>query len=1664
VDVGISTRFVKSAGAALVAAFVLLFAGTAQAQNLTVTDVSLNEGNAGTTTFTFTVSLDTPAGPSGVFFDIATANGTATDASLDYTANSLVTQNIPVGVSDYTFDVLVNGDVTGEPHETFFVNVTNVIGATVTDGQGQGTIVDDDMPLTPIHDIQGPGALSPIIGATVKTRGIVTGVTPDGFFMQEPDATVDADPATSEGIFVFTSSAPPVAAAFEAQVEVTATVAEFVPPGDPLQPAVTRLTSPSVVQLLPPVQPLPAAIPLTSTFPDPNGPFDQLERVEGMRVSVASLTVTGPTNGSVDEVNATSTSQSLFHGVITGVARPFREAGIQAPDPAPGGSTIPPIPRWDANPERIAVDSDGIVGQSILNVKSGDVVASIVGPLDYSLRGYTIFPTTAPIDTPGTLPTTVTAAAGTEFTVASINLRRLFDDIDDPSLPEPVLTAPAYAGRLAKASLAIRTHLLNPDIIGVQEVENFTTLQALAARIATDGGPSYDAYLVDGNDAVDGLDVGFLVKTEVVTGGVPRVSVDSLTQINAGELFVNPDSSTALLNDRPPLVLEATVNRTSTQSFPIVVVVSDLLGLSGIDDIGAGSNGWTTAGERVRQKRLKQAESLANYIQTRQTNDPAEHLTVIGSFNAFEVNDGYVDTMNVVAGTPPPDNQTAVAGDGVDLVNPDLVNLFSTAPAAQRYSDVFLGSARNVDHVLAGAALVADTAARRIEHPRIAADYADVAMNNTGTALRFSDRDPVVAYFTVNSFTVADVLVTKVDTPDPVIAGQQLTYTITVTNNGPDAASTVSLADTMPPGTLFAGLNAPGGWSCITPAVGSAGETLTCSNASMSVGSAVFTLTVNVLPSVAAGGTIMNTATVTAATTDTNPGNESATATTTVATSANLSTLVADSPDPVPAGQNVTYTVTIANSGPSDASTVTLTNPVGGNATFVSSSVVLGTAWATSAPAVGATGNVVFSKSGMSLTETAIFEIVVRIDPSTPGGTIHTNTATVASVTPDPAPGTNSVSATTTVDGKPTISDITNQVIDEDSATAALPFTIGDVETAAASLTVSASSSDQTLVPDANIVIGGTGANRTITVTPAANRNGGPAIITVTVRDGLLSTTSDTFAVTVTAVNDDPTIGTITDQSSNANATVGPLAFTVGDIDNDAADLTLSATSSNQALVANAGITFGGSGANRTISITPLTDQSGQTTITVTVNDGAATASTSFVLTVTPPTEPTTLTYYLAEGATGSFFDEDLTIANPNTSPADVTIKFLREGATDVVETRTIAAKGGITLNVDSLLGLEATAAAVQVTSEDGLPLAVERTQYWGEGSYGGHTENAVPALATRWYFAEGSQGWFDTFVLIGNPQADPVDVTLTFLREGDTTVTQTVQVAPFSRKTISAATIPDLVNRSFGIIVDASLPVVSERAMYFGSTPTRPWSGGGDAAGTTTPSTDWYFAEGATGSFFDTFILMMNPDANNDAHITLRYLLDTGETIDVPKVIPASGRLTVNIEAEDDARLHNATMSARITSDRPIVAERAVYWPTGEGVQPWGESHVTQGVTAAGSRWALAEGRTGTALNFHTYILLGNPSAQAAEVTVEFLPRSGSPVVKTYNVAAGSRFTIDATFEAPTIQNAAFITLISTAGGVPIVVERSLYWDGAGITWSGGSSAVATRLPEPPE
>jgi hypothetical protein len=200
------------------------------------------------------------------------------------------------------------------------------------------------------------------------------------------------------------------------------------------------------------------------------------------------------------------------------------------------------------------------------------------------------------------------------------------------------------------------------------------------------------------------------------------------------------------------------------------------------------------------------------------------------------------------------------------------------------------------------------------------------------------------------------------------------------------------------------------------------------------------------------------------------------------------------------------------------------------------------------------------------------------------------------------------------VNDAPTISDIANQAISENGTTGPLAFTVGDVETAAANLTVSASSSNTALVPNANVVLGGSGANRTVAVTPTAGQSG-TTTVTLIVSDGG-ATASETFTVAVGAVDDPPTISNIPNQTIAEDTSTGALPFTVGDADTAIASLTVQASSSNPALVPNANVVLGGTGASRTVTVTPLANQSGTTVVTVTVSDGTSTASDTFTVEV----------------------------------------------------------------------------------------------------------------------------------------------------------------------------------------------------------------------------------------------------------------------------------------------------------------------------------------------------------------------------------------------------------------------------------------------------------------
>jgi uncharacterized protein len=715
------------------------------------------------------------------------------------------------------FDDGSNGDPTGSDNTFSFsysVPISTAVGSkvlpfTVRDAEGRqsnGAIALTVDPPPPaeiaIHEIQGNGTTSPYAGRTVSTTGIVTALRfNNGFFIQTPDNQIDADPNTSEGIFVFTSSPPPAAAAVGNLVRVVGTVAEFVPSSDTSSPPSTEIASPTVT-LLSTGNTLPELVTIVSADTSPAGSIEQLEKYEHMRVHVDSLTVVAPTQGSTNEANATGSSNGVFYGVITGVARPFREPGIEVPDPLPAGSP-PNVPRFDANPERLRVDADGQVGSvrtpiapnvfiTNLEVTSGAVVSNLTGVLDYGARAYTILPDPAsPATVTGnTSAVAVPSPAMDELTIASFNMERFFDTTNDPGVDDVALTATALANRLNKASLTIRNVMNSPDIIGVEEMENLTTLQAVADKVNNDsvaGGqanPNYTAYLVEGND-VGGIDVGFLIKD--------RVAVVDVKQVGKDTTYTNPlNNQQELLNDRPSLVLRATAHQPGADPFPFTVIVNHLRSLSGVDD--------PVDGRRVRAKRRAQAEFLTTVIDDHK----AENLVLVGDFNAFGFNDGYVDVMGTIKGTPTTADQVVLASD--DLVDPDLVDLADTIPADQRYSFSFDGNAQELDHVLVNPAMMPQFS--RFAIARNDADFPESYRTDANRPERISDHDPAVAYFHLPAENTPPVLTLPgditVEASGP--AGTNVSYTVSATDNvdgdvpvscEPPSGSTFALGSTI---------------------------------------------------------------------------------------------------------------------------------------------------------------------------------------------------------------------------------------------------------------------------------------------------------------------------------------------------------------------------------------------------------------------------------------------------------------------------------------------------------------------------------------------------------------------------------------------------------------------------------------------------------------------------------------------------------------------------------------------------------------------------------------------------------------------------------------------------------------------------------------------------
>jgi hypothetical protein len=372
----------------------------------------------------------------------------------------------------------------------------------------------------------------------------------------------------------------------------------------------------------------------------------------------------------------------------------------------------------------------------------------------------------------------------------------------------------------------------------------------------------------------------------------------------------------------------------------------------------------------------------------------------------------------------------------------------------------------------------------------------------------------------------------------------------------------------------------------------------------------------------------------------------------------------------------------------------------------------------------------------------------------------------------------------------------------------------------------------------------------------------------------------------------------------------------------------------------------------------------------------------------------------------------------------------------------------------------------------------------WNARGYGAHGEVATAAPSPTWYFAEGAtHSGFQLFYLIENPNATAATVDARYLTgSGATDVSDTYVVPPRTRLTVWANWVQGLANADVSAFftTDPATPIVVERTMYADSGG-QAMGAGHAAAGVTRPEPQWYFAEGATGSYFDLFLLLANP-GHADQDVDVTYLLPDGTTVTKHHVVPARRRLTVWVDRED-ARLASTAVAMKVAAPGgAILAERAMWWP-GPAGGSWIEGHCAAGSASTATRWIVPDGLVGGDRDAETYVLVGNPNPGATDVRATLVFEDGARAETTLSVAGESRANIavatwlwyltdtsgvpqwtgiptDLLFDRYVL-GARFGMIVESA--LPVVVESSTYWDAANAvdaitTWAAGTASVAAR------
>lgn len=435
-------------------------------------------------------------------------------------------------------------------------------------------------------------------------------------------------------------------------------------------------------------------------------------------------------------------------------------------------------------------------------------------------------------------------------------------------------------------------------------------------------------------------------------------------------------------------------------------------------------------------------------------------------------------------------------------------------------------------------------------------------------------------------------------------------------------------------------------------------------------------------------------------------------------------------------------------------------------------------------------------------------------------------------------------------------------------------------------------------------------------------------------------------------------------------------------------------------------------------------------------------------------------TRYLAEGATSSFFSTRIALANPSSQPANVLLRFLRNDSVPTGHFVLLPPLSRRTVNVAEVPGLQTAEFSTIVESDQAI--VVDRSMSWDARGYGTHLEAAVTSPAATWYLAEGATSDpFELFYLLQNPNESAARARVRFVLSSGDVIERFYDVPAGTRVTVWVDRADQrLATAELSGIVDvvSGPPIIVERAMYL-SRPEALFAAGHESAGTQTPSTQWYLAEGATGPYFDTFVLVLNP-SDTAANVQVQYLLGSGAPVVKTYTIGPRRRSTIWVDVED-ARLADTGFGAVVESTNgvPIVVERSMWWPSGD----WQEAHSARASRVTSRRWGLAEGESGGTFAAQTFVLISNVSTFGASINITVLFEDRAAITRTISLGPSSRYALSIPDLFPEAAGRRFSTLVESGGAQPgqLVVEQAIYTTPiGGPTWGGGAAEGGTPLP----